>query len=152
MRLLHVLFGYDGPNWPVQLAGTLLLLLPLARTHWSDARHRKLFLASLLVYAVIFNHKAEQPSFVIALVGVAVWYALRPRSLGRDLLAGTVILATVPMFLAVAIPWLPGGIMPALLMTSAACTAVWIGIQVELLELVPEAAESLPPPLVQATD
>jgi hypothetical protein len=54
MRLLHVAFGYDGPNWPVQLAGTLLLLLPLARGQWSDARRRKLFLASLLVYAVIF--------------------------------------------------------------------------------------------------
>jgi hypothetical protein len=152
MRLLHVVFGYDGPNWPVQLAGTLLLLLPLARGQWADARHRKLFLASVLAYVVIFNHKAEQPSFVIALVGVSVWYALRPRSLSRDLLAGTVILATVPMFLAVAIPWLPGGITPALLMTSAACTVVWIGIQAELLDLVPEAAESLPPALMQPAD
>ena len=152
MRLLHVIFGYDGPNWPVQLAGTLILLLPLARGQWSDARHRKLFLASLLVYAVIFNHKAEQPSFVIALVGVAVWYALRSRSVLRDVLAGTVILATVPMFLAVAIPWLPGGITPALLMTSAACTAVWVGIQAELLDLVPEAAESLPEALMQPAD
>jgi hypothetical protein len=152
MRLLHVIFGYDGANWPVQLAGTLVLLLPLARGQWSDARHRKLFLASLLVYSVIFNHKAEQPSFVIALVGVAVWYALRPRSLVRDVLAGSVIVATVPMFLAVAIPWLPGGIVPALLMTCAACTAVWIGIQAELLELVPEAAESLAVPLMQPAD
>jgi hypothetical protein len=127
-------------------------LLPLTRGQWSDARHRRLFLASLLVYSVIFNHKAEQPSFVIAIVGAAVWYALRPRSPGRDVLAGSVIVATVPMFLAVAIPWLPGGIMPALLMTCAACAAVWIGIQAELLELVPEAAESLPPPLMQPAE
>jgi hypothetical protein len=150
MRLLHLSVGYDGPNWPVQVAGTVLLLLPLARGQWSDARHRKLFLASLLVYSVIFNHKAEQPSFVIALVGVAIWYALRPRTLARDLLAGAVIVATVPMLLAVAIPWLPGGIMPALLMTSAACTAVWFGIQAELLDLVPEPSESLPPALQPA--
>jgi hypothetical protein len=152
MRLLHVAFKYDGPNWPVQLAGTLLLLLPLARGQWSDARRRKLFLASLLVYSVIFNHKAEQPSFVIAMVGVAIWYAVRPRSLARDVLAGAVILATVPIFVAVAIPWLPGGIMPSLLMTSAACTAVWIGIQAELLDVVPEASEALGQPFMQPAE
>jgi hypothetical protein len=152
MRLLHLLFGYDGPNWPVQLAGTLLLLLPLARGTWSDARRRKLFLASLLVYSVIFNHKAEQPSFVIAIVGVAIWYAVRPRSLARDLLAGAVILATVPVFVVVAVPWLPGGLMPSLLMTSAACTVVWIGIQLELLDLVPEASEALPGTLMQPAE
>ena len=152
MRLLHLVVGYDGPNWPVQLAGTAMLLAPLARDRWSDARHRKLFLASLLLYSVIFNHKAEQPSFVIAMVGVAIWYAVKPRSLARDVLAGAVILATVPMLLAVAIPWLPGGITPALLMTSAACTAVWFGIQAELLDLAPEPAETLPQPAMQAAD
>jgi hypothetical protein len=152
MRLMHLLFGYDGPNWPVQLAGTAILMLPLARGQWSDARHRKLFLASLLIYSVIFNHKAEQPSFVIAMVGLAIWYAVRPRSLVRDLLAGVTLLATVPIFLAVALPWLPGGIMPALLTTAAACTAVWIGIQAELLDLVPERAESLPEALMQPID
>ena len=124
----------------------------MARGQWSDARRRKLFLASLLVYSVIFNHKAEQPSFVIAMVGVAIWYAVRPRSLARDVLAGTVILATVPVFIAVAIPWLPGGIMPSLLMTSAACTAVWIGIQAELLDVVPEASEALAQPLMQPAE
>jgi len=152
MRLLHVAFGYDGPNWPVQLAGTAILLLPLARGQWSEPRQRKLFLASLLVYSVIFNHKAEQPSFVIAIVGVAIWYALKPRTLLRDVLAGAVIMATVPIFLSVAIPWLPGGIVPALLMTSAGCSAVWLCIQAELLDLAPETAESLPEPVMQPAD
>jgi hypothetical protein len=152
MRLLHIVFGYDGPNWPVQLMGTGLLLLPLARGQWSDARHRRLFLASLLVYSVIFNHKAEQPSFVIAMVGMAIWYASKPRTVVRDVLAGAVIIATVPIFVGVAVPSLPGGIMPALLMTSAACTIVWLGIQAELLDLVPEGSESLPEALMQPVE
>jgi hypothetical protein len=67
-------------------------------------------------------------------------------------MAGAVILATVPIFLGVAIPWLPGGIMPALLATSAACTAVWLGIQAELLDLVPEEADSLPEALMQPVE
>src|SRR2546423_11884011 len=81
MRLMHDLMGYDGPNWPVQLAGTALLMLPLARGAWSDPAHRRSFMGSLLVYSVIFNHKAEQPSYIIAIVGIAVWYAVGPRSL-----------------------------------------------------------------------
>jgi len=152
MRLMHIAFGYEGPNWPVQLAGAAVLVLPLARGQWSDPQHRRLFLASLLVYSVIFNHKAEQPSFVIAIVGVAVWYAVKPRTVARDLLAGAVIIATVSIFLGVAIPWLPGGIMPALLTTSAACTAVWLGIQLELLDLLPGTAEGLPEALMQPVE
>lgn len=152
MRLLHILFGYDGPNWPVQVAGTAMLILPLLRGRWSDPQHRKLFLASLLVWSVIFNHKAEQPSFVIAVVGVAIWYAVRARSLTRDVLAGAVLVATVPVLLAVAIPWLPGGIMPPLLVTAGACTVVWLGIQAELLDLAPERAPAAAQPLMRAAD
>jgi hypothetical protein len=151
MRLLNIV-GYNGPNWPIQFAGAALLLLPLARGRWSDARHRKLFLASLLIYSVVFNHKAEQPSFVIAVVGVAIWYSLRPASLARDVLAGAVVVATVPVLLAVAIPWLPGGIMPPLLLTSGACTAVWLGIQAELLELGPEPAAVPSPAAMQPAE
>lgn len=152
MRLLHDIFGYDGPNWPVQLAGTTLLMLPLARGQWSDPQHRKLFLASVLVYTVIFNHKAEQASFIIAVVGVAIWYAIRPRTLIRDMLAGAVLIGTVPVLLAVAIPTLPGGLMIPLLMTAGACTAVWLVIQVELLDLVPARARILPEPEMQPAE
>jgi hypothetical protein len=152
MRLMHDLAGYDGPNWPVQLAGTALLLLPLCRGRWSDPRHRRLVLASLLVYSVIFNHKAEQPSFIIAVVGVAIWYATRPRTLARDVLAGAVFISTVPVFLAVAIPWLPGGVMTPLLMTAAAATAVWVAIQVELLDPVRVTADGLPQAEMQPAD
>jgi hypothetical protein len=152
MRLAHDFLGYDGPNWVIQLVGTVLLLLPLARGQWADAERRKLFLASLLVYSVIFNHKAEQPSFIIAVVGVSIWYAVRARSIVRDALAGAVIIATIPMLLAVAIPSLPGGITVPLLMTAAACTAVWIAIQAELLDLVPETGDAIIQPEMQPVE
>lgn len=152
MRLLHDLAGYDGPNWPVQLAGLALLALPLSRGQWSDPRHRKLFLASLLVYSVVFNHKAEQPSFIIAVVGVAIWYAVKPRTLARDLLAGAMLVCTVPVFVAVAAPWLPGGVMTPLLMTAAGATAVWVAIQVELLDFAPQTAEGLPEAVMQPAE
>ena len=80
MFVLHQLFRVSGPNWPVQLAGVAVLLLPLIhRQRWGDARFRRSFLASLLVFVVIFNHQAERQSFVIAAVGVAIWFVESPR-------------------------------------------------------------------------
>jgi hypothetical protein len=80
MRLLRGWVGGTWPNWPVQLAGTLVLLLPVAiyRARWRDADFRLAYLASLLVFAVLFNHQAERASFVIASAGVAIWCVSPP--------------------------------------------------------------------------
>jgi hypothetical protein len=81
MQQLRIWFGVSWPNWPVQLAGTVLLMLPLVRWRdwkWWDFRLR--FLCSLLVYMVIFNHQSESPSFVIAVTGIAIWFVTTPRS------------------------------------------------------------------------
>ena len=81
MQQLRLIFGVSWPNWPVQLAGTVLLMLPLARwRNWENAAFRLRFLCALLVYMVIFNHQSESPSFVIAVTGIAIWFATTPRT------------------------------------------------------------------------
>lgn len=80
MRVLHQAFGVVWPNWPVQAVGIVVLLLPLLqRAKWADAHFRRTYLASLLVFVVIFNHQGERPSFVIAATGVAIWFVQSPR-------------------------------------------------------------------------
>ncbi|MEO8880788.1 MAG: glycosyltransferase family 87 protein [Gemmatimonadaceae bacterium] len=80
MSLLHRALSVDWPNWPVQLAGLIVLLLPLVHVdRWKDPGFRVAFLASLLVFVVIFNHQAERPSFVIASTGVAIWFVTTSR-------------------------------------------------------------------------
>jgi hypothetical protein len=87
MRVLQQTLGVDWPNWPVQVAGIVVLLLPLLhRERWTDERFRRAFLASLLVFVVIFNHQAERPSFVIAATGVAIWFADSARDRNRLIL------------------------------------------------------------------
>lgn len=78
MQYLYLWFGADWPNWPVQVAGTALLLLPVAllRARWGDPAWRLRFLCSLLVYFVLFNHQSERPSFVIAYTGLFLWYVM----------------------------------------------------------------------------
>jgi hypothetical protein len=61
------------------VAGGLVLLLASYAAVWHPGRRpspyaRLLIWASLLIWVVIFNHKAESPTFVIAMCGVALWY------------------------------------------------------------------------------
>lgn len=81
MHLLRLrVAGGNWPNWPLQIAGTIAMLLPLAfrRDRWSETEFRVGFLSSLLAYCVLFNHQAERPSFVIASAGVAIWCVAPP--------------------------------------------------------------------------
>lgn len=98
MRVIEQLFSTRIPNWPIQLAGVLLLLAPVVvqRWRWHDWTLRRLYLCSVLVFCVIFNHQAESPTFVIAITGVAIWFtAIERPSRGEWVLLGFIVLCTI---------------------------------------------------------
>jgi hypothetical protein len=134
MELAHRLTGADLPNWPIQLAGTLVLLAPLAvrRERWDDARFRLQFLCSVLLYVTLFNHQAERASFVIAFTGMAIWFAVESRAAWRIALFG-VALVTIPL-MSTLIP-LPIALRtPGVVLVRLAVPTllVWIAIQRDL--------------------
>jgi hypothetical protein len=77
METVHLVTGTDWPNWPIQLAGAVALVAPvLARSsRHGEWEFRRLYLCSVLLFCLIFNHKAESPAFVIGVSGVAIWFA-----------------------------------------------------------------------------
>ena len=81
MALIALVVPGAWPNWPVQLLGTALMLLPFAvrRADWGDAVFRRAMLYALLVYVLIFNHQAESPTFIIAMTGIVAWYLTAER-------------------------------------------------------------------------
>jgi hypothetical protein len=81
MALLSLVIPGAWPNWPVQLAGTAVLLLPyfVRRADWGDPGFRRAMLYLLLLYVILFNHQAESPTFIIAMTGVVAWYLTGPR-------------------------------------------------------------------------
>jgi len=127
MGLLGAMIPGAWPNWPIQLLGTFLLLAPLAvrRDRWRERRFRLLFLSSLLVYAVIFNHRAERSSFVIAVAGIVIWYVTGPRTLWR---AALLVLSSVGL-------------------RAAPCILAWIVIQIDLLRPLARRTGVPSPPL-----
>jgi len=77
MQLLQLLLRQDWPNWPFQLAGVVALVAPVLvrRERWTQWGFRRLYLCSVLVFCVIFNHQSESPTFVIGVAGAAIWFA-----------------------------------------------------------------------------
>ncbi len=73
--ILYSWFGLDVPRTPLQLASMLLLLAPLVFfKSFEERRQRLLFFASLMIWVIVFNHRAESATFVIAMCGMGFWY------------------------------------------------------------------------------
>src|SRR3989442_4326926 len=148
MQYLYMWLGADWPNWPVQLAATALLLLPLGlgRTRWGDPEFRRLFLCSLLVYVVLFNHQSERATFIIAYTGIVIWYvSFGPQRLRTAIMALTLFVMVlhdvdiVPRWIKaeILIPWRVKGI---------PCRLAWPSIQPHLLvKPLPSESSRRPP-------
>ncbi|HYD20498.1 MAG TPA: glycosyltransferase family 87 protein [Flavipsychrobacter sp.] len=95
MGWLSTWFGLDGIKTAVTLAGILLFFVPVARLSlYKNDLFRLLFLAHILVWVIIFNHKAESPTFIIAVSGIAIWYFSQAPVRWRTLLLWFVFIGT----------------------------------------------------------
>ena len=134
MQYLHRWVGIDWPHWPVQLAGTLLLLAPLVvlRERWSDRAFRLRFLCSLLLYLVLFNHQSERASFVIAYTGLSIWYAASEPDRVRNAIALAAGVALLLQDVQI-VPWALHDALGQFRLKGIPCLAAWIVMQAELL-------------------
>jgi hypothetical protein len=83
---LHSWFGFDISKPIFVLAGALIFCIPLLRfKNWGNPAYRLTMLASVLIWVVIFNHKGESPTYVLAIVGVAIWYFIKQTPSKTDL-------------------------------------------------------------------
>lgn len=86
MGWLQAWFGWQPPKLAIVSAGLLVLFASAwavwrrrSADGWPPALERAYLWASVLLWVVLFNHKAESPTFVVALCGVAVWYWSTPQ-------------------------------------------------------------------------
>lgn len=86
MTLFERTIGVHASDLFYLVPGIILLLAPLARIkHWSDHSFRLLYLCSILIWVVIFNHKAESPTYCIALGGIATWFIMGEKTSSRKI-------------------------------------------------------------------
>ena len=55
--------------------GIIIFLLPIYKLKlYKEFIYKYLIVCSILIWIVIFNHKAESPTFILAMTGVALWF------------------------------------------------------------------------------
>lgn len=69
---LYTWFGI-APSKLIVLAGAAIFCLPFLKyKFFGELKFRLFFLASILIWVIIFNHRAESATFVIAVSGIAI--------------------------------------------------------------------------------
>jgi hypothetical protein len=79
--IFHSWFGIEINKMLVLIIGCILFLVPFIRVgKFRNYLYRLLILCSVLIWVVIFNHKAESPSYIIAFAGASIWYFLTKKT------------------------------------------------------------------------
>lgn len=97
MGWLYSWFSVELSKNSIVAAGIIIFLLPFCRIKcYKEFMFRYLVLCSTLIWIVIFNHKAESPTFIIAMTGVALWFTESKKStLNIILFIGAIILTSL---------------------------------------------------------
>ena len=68
---------YNLQNFYFLVPAAILMLMPLCRfSKLNNLAYQLTYLAQILIGVVIFSSSAESPTYVIAVVGFAIWYVL----------------------------------------------------------------------------
>jgi hypothetical protein len=132
----------------IQVAGGLILLLPLARRHvWGDPLFRLRLLCSLLVALVIFNNAAEPPTYILAMTGCAIWYLSVPARSRLDRAVTLAIMLGVSLISTDLYPRsLRGTLVGPYTGKAIGCLILWIRMNWELLTYESKVPSGSPRP------
>ena len=145
MGLIENWSGASVPKTLLGFAGLALTLAPLVRVRMYSSRDfRMVSLAALLVWMVIFNHKAEPNTFVIAVAGVAVWYLVQPNTRLRNVLALLVFVLTCLSTTAIFPIVLRRSLIQPYSLRVLPCVLVWMAAVIELWRERTEPPQRLP--------
>jgi hypothetical protein len=73
--LVHSWFHLNFSKIGTVAIAAIIFCIPLLKFKWYRSYFFRLqILASLLIWIVIFNHRGESPTYIIALTGVGIWY------------------------------------------------------------------------------
>jgi len=137
---LHTWFGVSTGRTFVTLIGAVLFLTPLLRYRlYRNEVYRLLMLASMLIWVIIFNHKAESPTYIIAVAGVGIWYFAMPKAGWRTALFWLVFIFTSLGTTDIFPPFIKDHFLRPYTVKAFPCIVVWCVLVVDLLQLKMDA-------------
>ncbi len=128
-------FGLDLNKPLIVLTGALVFCLPLLK--WSEFKKyifRLFILSSVLIWVVIFNHKGESPTYIIAMAGVGIWYFSQKRSTTNLVLLWLCLIFTSFSSTDAITPlWVTAKFVDPYSLKAVFCSVVWFKLIVEAI-------------------
>ena len=145
MGWLHSWFGLGGVKNIVIGLGILLFFIPLMRyRQYGNLLYRMLFLAFMLIWVIIFNHKAESSTFIIAVTGIAIWYFAHEPATWRKVMLWVVFIFTCLSPTDLFPPAVRNGFFVPYVIKVVPCIMVWCIVFAELMRVKKEDASAAP--------
>ncbi len=142
MGWLHNWFGVSSGKSIVSLIGILLFLTPLSRWRlYNNATYKLLMLAFMLIWVIIFNHKAESPTYIIAVAGAGIWFFSTPVTLWHRILLLVVFIFTCLSPTDIFPPYLRQHFFIPYTIKAIPCILLWCVIFIELMRLKNESVQ-----------
>ncbi len=123
-------------NLPFLVGGVILFGLQYLRfKEYKNEAFRLMLLASVLIFTVIFSSGSESPTYIIAFVGVAIWFVMQPKPVSKFYI-GLFVFAFILTSLS------PSDLMPKFLkenyirpysLKALPCVLIWLAIIYEML-------------------
>lgn len=124
-------------NLPFLIGGIILFGLQYLRIkQYKEESFRLMLLASVLIFTVIFSSGSESPTYIIAFVGVAIWFVIQPKPISNTRI-GLFILALILTSFS------PSDLIPKFLkdnyirpyaLKALPCVLIWFSIVYEMLK------------------
>lgn len=125
-------------NLPFLAVGIVLFGLPYLRIKlYSNEKFKLLLLASVLIFTVIFSSGSESPTYIIAFLGVAIWFVIQesPISIANWVLFIFAIILTSLSPTDLMPQYLQNNFIEPYALKALPCVLIWFKIVYEMMTL-----------------
>lgn len=140
-------FNFSPPKVYVLLAGVVLFCLPFFRVNrYQDYYFRLQALASVLIWVIIFNHRAESATFIIAMSGVTIWYFSQKPKTSNLILFVLALLFTEMAATDIYPRFIRKNYFEPYVVKAVPCILIWVKLMYDmvLVKYLPPAPEFIP--------
>ena len=145
MGWLHNWFGINSGKSIVSIIGIILFLVPLSRWQlYKNEGYKLMMLAFMLIWVIIFNHKAESPTYIIAVAGAGIWYFSKPVTTWHKILLAFIFVFTCLSPTDIFPPYIRQHFFIPYTIKAIPCILLWCIIWIELMTV-----KNNPPPVLE---
>ena len=134
LGVMKTWFNLEFSKILVPFTGFMIMCIPLIRLKaYSVYNFRLYFFTGLLIWMVIFNHKAESPTFIIATSAIFIWFLSGKQTISNIILVCLTFLFTTLSSTDIFPAYVRMTCFEPYYVKVIPCILVWVKIQVDLM-------------------